>query len=85
MLVILCEKIDPRDMVRRIQGHVAEDKPAHMIEDTQATQELRSYGIGAQILADLGVTKMRVLSAPKIIHGISGFGLEIIEYISPEG
>lgn len=42
---------------------------------------LRTYGTGAQILRSLGVTKMRVLSAPKQMHGISGFGLEIVEYI----
>jgi 3,4-dihydroxy 2-butanone 4-phosphate synthase/GTP cyclohydrolase II len=42
---------------------------------------LRTYGTGAQILRSLGVTKMRVLSAPKQMHGISGFGLEVVEYI----
>jgi len=84
VLVILCEKVDPRDMVRRIQGHVEEDKPAHVVEDAQATQELRTYGIGAQILTHLGVTKMKVLSSPKVFHGLSGFGLEVVEYLSPE-
>ena len=84
VLVVLCEKIDPRDMVRRIQGHVEDDKPAHMVEDAQVTQELRNYGIGAQILTELGVVKMKVLSSPKIFHGLSGFGLEVVEYISPE-
>jgi 3,4-dihydroxy 2-butanone 4-phosphate synthase/GTP cyclohydrolase II len=44
--------------------------------------ELRTYGIGAQIIADLGVQKMRVLSAPKIVHGIAGFGLEVVDYVS---
>lgn len=43
--------------------------------------ELRTYGIGAQILADLGVRKMRVMSAPKAMHGISGFDLEVVEYV----
>jgi 3,4-dihydroxy 2-butanone 4-phosphate synthase/GTP cyclohydrolase II len=43
--------------------------------------ELRTYGIGAQILADVGVHKMRVMSAPKAMHGISGFDLEIVEYL----
>jgi 3,4-dihydroxy 2-butanone 4-phosphate synthase/GTP cyclohydrolase II len=43
---------------------------------------LRTYGTGAQILRDLGVTRMRVLSAPKQMHGISGFGLEVVEYIN---
>jgi 3,4-dihydroxy 2-butanone 4-phosphate synthase/GTP cyclohydrolase II len=42
---------------------------------------LRTYGIGAQILFDLGVRRMRVLSAPKRLHGISGFGLEVVEYV----
>jgi 3,4-dihydroxy 2-butanone 4-phosphate synthase/GTP cyclohydrolase II len=42
---------------------------------------LRTYGIGAQILQELGVRRMRVLSAPRQLHGISAFGLEIIEYV----
>ena len=87
VLVILCEKTDPRDMIRRIQGHAAESirqENSHTGENTQATQELRTYGIGAQILADLGVSKMRVLSSPKIFHGLAGFGLEVVDYIPPE-
>jgi 3,4-dihydroxy 2-butanone 4-phosphate synthase/GTP cyclohydrolase II len=42
---------------------------------------LRTFGTGAQILRDLGVRRMRVLSAPKQMHAISGFGLEIVEYV----
>ncbi len=42
---------------------------------------LRTYGVGAQILRDLGVQRMRVLSAPKHMHAISGFDLEITEYV----
>jgi 3,4-dihydroxy 2-butanone 4-phosphate synthase/GTP cyclohydrolase II len=42
---------------------------------------LRTYGVGAQILRDLGLKKIRVLSAPKQMHAISGFDLEIVEYI----
>lgn len=83
VLVILCESIDPRDMIRRIQGHDGTHEPDG-IQDTQATQELRTYGIGAQILADLGVSRMRVLSSPKVFHGLSGFGLEVTEYVSPD-
>ena len=47
-------------------------------------QDLRTYGIGAQILRKLNVRKMRVLSAPKIMHAISGFGLEVVEYLDDE-
>ena len=46
------------------------------------SKDLRTIGLGAQILADVGVRKMRVLSAPKKIHAISGFGLEVVEYVS---
>jgi len=44
----------------------------------------RLHGIGAQILKDLGVGKMRVLARPKRIPSMSGFGLDIVEYVSPD-
>lgn len=53
--------------------------------DDRASRELRTYGIGAQIIADLGVRKMRVLSAPRRLSGLSGFGLEVVEYVEVEG
>jgi 3,4-dihydroxy 2-butanone 4-phosphate synthase / GTP cyclohydrolase II len=46
---------------------------------------LRTFGIGAQILKDLGVSRMRVLSAPKQMLGISAFGLEVEGYVGAEG
>lgn len=42
---------------------------------------IRTYGVGAQILRDLGLSKIRVLSAPKLMQAISGFDLEISEYV----
>ncbi len=52
-------------------------------EDAQAKPEdQRTYGIGAQILADLGVRRMRLMSAPKIFHGLAGFNLEVVDYIT---
>lgn len=43
--------------------------------------EQRTIGIGAQILKDIGVKKMTLMSAPKIYHGISAFGLDVIKYV----
>ena len=44
--------------------------------------DLRDYGIGAQILRDLGLRKIRLLTNnPKKIHGLAGFGLEVVEQI----
>ena len=48
---------------------------------SKGAQVLRTYGIGAQILRDLGIVHMRVLSAPKQMHGLSAFGLEVTEYV----
>jgi 3,4-dihydroxy 2-butanone 4-phosphate synthase/GTP cyclohydrolase II len=47
----------------------------------RGAQVLRTYGIGAQILRDIGVHRMRVLSAPKQMYGLSAFGLEVVEYV----
>lgn len=44
-------------------------------------EELRSYGVGSQILTDLGVGKMRVMGHVTKVPGMSGFGLEIVEYL----
>jgi 3,4-dihydroxy 2-butanone 4-phosphate synthase/GTP cyclohydrolase II len=47
--------------------------------------DLRDYGIGAQILRDLGVVKMRLLTNnPKKVVGLGGYGLEIVERVPLE-
>ena len=44
---------------------------------------LRNYGIGAQILRDLGVKKMRLLSMPRRMPSMAGFDLEVTGYLQP--
>jgi 3,4-dihydroxy 2-butanone 4-phosphate synthase/GTP cyclohydrolase II len=47
--------------------------------------DMRDYGIGNQILADLGLTTIRILTNnPKKITGIEGFGLEVVEQVPIE-
>jgi 3,4-dihydroxy 2-butanone 4-phosphate synthase/GTP cyclohydrolase II len=48
---------------------------------TAAQREWRQLGLGAQILADLGVRRLRVLGTPRKLVGLSGFGLEVVEYV----
>ena len=44
--------------------------------------DLREYGIGAQILADLGLKKIRLMTNnPKKVVGLDGYGLEITEQV----
>lgn len=45
--------------------------------------ELRNYGIGAQILRDLGVKKMRLLAMPRRMPSMAGFDLEVVGYAQP--
>ncbi|HEX9672254.1 MAG TPA: bifunctional 3,4-dihydroxy-2-butanone-4-phosphate synthase/GTP cyclohydrolase II [Burkholderiales bacterium] len=44
---------------------------------------LRNYGIGAQILKDLGVRKMRLMAQPRPMPSMTGFGLEVTGYLQP--
>ena len=47
--------------------------------------DLRLYGIGAQILRDLGVGRMRLMAAPRKMPSMAGFGLEITGYSERPG
>ncbi|HUM72635.1 MAG TPA: bifunctional 3,4-dihydroxy-2-butanone-4-phosphate synthase/GTP cyclohydrolase II [Nitrosomonas europaea] len=46
--------------------------------------DLRQHGIGAQILKDLGVSKMRLLATPRRMPSMTGFSLEVAGYLEPE-
>ena len=50
----------------------------------QGRMDLRTYGIGAQILRECGVRRMNLLGSPRRNPGMTGYGLEIMGYISPE-
>jgi len=79
VVVILRYEETPRHLVAEIRR--LNDSTVQELPGTPANSTLRTYGTGAQILRKLGVTRMRVLSAPKQMHGISGFGLEVIGYV----
>ena len=79
VVVILRERETSRELVESIEG--LSRAPDELREKRDGDAVLRTYGIGAQILRDLGIQRMRVLSAPKQMHGISGFDLEISEYV----
>ena len=49
------------------------------------TWDPRIYGIGAQILREVGVGRMRLMSSPRKMPSMAGFGLEITCYFEPAG
>ena len=57
--------------------------PASRPQQRAASMDLRTYGIGAQILKDLGVGKMRLLASPRKMPSMTGFDLEVTGYLAP--
>ena len=46
--------------------------------------DLRTYGIGAQILRDLGVARMKLLGSPRRMPSLLGYGLEVTGFVADE-
>ncbi|MCF1427548.1 MAG: 3,4-dihydroxy-2-butanone-4-phosphate synthase [Shewanella sp.] len=81
VLVLLGNEETTDDLLAKVRAFEAEDKDAQPVAAKwQGTS--RRVGVGSQILASLGVTKMRLLSSQKRYHSLSGFGLEVTEYVS---
>jgi 3,4-dihydroxy 2-butanone 4-phosphate synthase/GTP cyclohydrolase II len=70
------------------RGETPQDLRARAALDASGQQtaqwDPRSYGIGAQILRDLNVGKMRLLATPHKMPSMAGFGLEVVGYANPE-
>ena len=49
-----------------------------------AALDLRTYGIGAQILRELGVARMQLLGSPRRMPSMVGYGLEVTGFVAPE-
>ncbi|MDJ0711443.1 MAG: bifunctional 3,4-dihydroxy-2-butanone-4-phosphate synthase/GTP cyclohydrolase II [Woeseiaceae bacterium] len=79
VIVLLRDQETSRDFMDSVESL---DEHRDELESRRSGDSvLRTYGVGAQILRDLGLSKIRVLSAPKQMYAISGFDLEITEYV----
>jgi 3,4-dihydroxy 2-butanone 4-phosphate synthase/GTP cyclohydrolase II len=79
VVVVLREQETSRDFMDSVEALDRRDDELGARRGGESV--FRTYGVGAQILRDLGLSKIRVLSAPKQMHAISGFDLEITEYV----
>jgi len=82
-LVLLGETQAPDALLARIREAQppAMGTPAEPARRAGAVAEWRRNGVGSQILADLGLGKLRVLGTPRKQIGLAGFGLEVVEYV----
>ena len=72
VVVILADADEARSALERVSPS---SQPAQ-----DETHDWRRHGVGAQILADLGVHRLRVLGTPRRFLGLGGFGLEVVGY-----
>ena len=75
-------------LVNKLKAYALQDKGLDTVEANQALgfgPDLRDYGIGAQILADLGLTEIRLMTNnPRKVVGLEGFGLSIVDRVPLE-
>ncbi len=81
VVVMLHRNEQPDEILQMMENMGKKQSTKKKASAEEGHHHLRTFGIGAQILTDLGVHKMRVLAAPMVMHGLSGFDLEVEEYI----
>jgi 3,4-dihydroxy 2-butanone 4-phosphate synthase/GTP cyclohydrolase II len=79
VLVVLRQPQQNKQLAAKIAYYQQQDL-GNALPTIKSTWDLRTFGVGAQILSALGVKKMRVMGTPTKLTGLSGFGLELVGY-----
>lgn len=78
--VLLYMRQNGSGLVNKLRSYKVQEEDQNAVEENG--EELREFGIGAQILKDLGISKMKLLTNnPRKIKGIKGYDLEVVETV----
>ncbi len=80
VLVVLRQPEQNKRLAEKVEFYQQQDR-GEVQAQIKTGWDMRTFGVGAQILADLGVKKMRVMGTPRKLTGLSGFGLELVGYV----
>ncbi|PCI60344.1 MAG: 3,4-dihydroxy-2-butanone-4-phosphate synthase [Gammaproteobacteria bacterium] len=81
VLVLLGKHESPLELISQVEKYAKMDAGV-TVKEVKRHVGSRNVGVGSQILANLGVGKMRLLSSQTKYHSLSGFGLEVVEYLA---
>lgn len=79
-IVVLRKHEEGSELLDKIQRFQMEDLGVK-IPDIQVDDDAKTFGLGAQILSDLGLKQLRVIGSAGKMIGLSGFGLEVVETV----
>jgi len=81
VLVLLGKHESTDTLIAQVEKYAKQDA-GEVVKEVKRHVGSRNVGVGSQILSNLGVSKMRLLSSQSKYHSLSGFGLEVVEYIA---
>lgn len=79
-IVVLRKHEEATELLDKIQRYQLKDRDIHAPESVHE-DDTKTYGLGAQIISDLGIRKLKVIGSAWRMNALSGFGLEISEIV----
>jgi 3,4-dihydroxy 2-butanone 4-phosphate synthase/GTP cyclohydrolase II len=83
VIVVLRKDADARSLLERVQSMQLKDRNLPVAVEPM-DDDVKTYGVGAQILSDLGLQKLRIIGTPWQMSALTGFGLEVIEFVDKQ-
>lgn len=80
IIVVLRKNEEAAELLDKISHYQMADRGIE-VPDNKVEDDAKTFGLGAQILADLGAKQLKVIGSRWKLNALSGFGLEVVEYI----